>query len=178
MAERPSQQKDRAVPQLSCALCRDRKLKCDKLDPCTNCTSSGVVCVPVYRPRLPRGRHARRARNNTSPSATTPPTTATRRRNTQTVDPSIKPTSAAAALSDNGIDGNVLGSRIDRLESLVQAGDSSRTNSNLESSGLGDFVSCVTIFSSLHQKNVHLMQLLPLRCLLPVSPKSVNCGVE
>ncbi|KAH8882003.1 hypothetical protein GQ53DRAFT_886358 [Thozetella sp. PMI_491] len=46
-----------AVPVLSCELCRDRKVKCDKLDPCTNCMSAGVACVPVQRLRLPRGRH-------------------------------------------------------------------------------------------------------------------------
>ncbi|KAK3366253.1 C6 transcription factor [Lasiosphaeria ovina] len=49
------------VPQLSCELCRERKVKCDKLTPCTTCASAGVVCVPVRRPRLPRGRHARRS---------------------------------------------------------------------------------------------------------------------
>ncbi|RAK87880.1 hypothetical protein BO79DRAFT_174869 [Aspergillus costaricaensis CBS 115574] len=71
MASSPSQeQKNRTVPQLSCVLCRDRKLKCDKLDPCSNCTSSGVACMPIYRPRLPRGRYGRPARSRTSsPSA-------------------------------------------------------------------------------------------------------------
>ncbi len=59
-----------APPQLSCALCRDRKLKCDKLDPCTNCSSSGVICVPVYRRRLPRGRHAHK---NTPWNSSPPP---------------------------------------------------------------------------------------------------------
>ncbi|KAK0727595.1 hypothetical protein B0T26DRAFT_672238 [Lasiosphaeria miniovina] len=49
------------VPQLSCELCRERKVKCDKLTPCTTCASAGVVCVPVRRLRLPRGRHARRS---------------------------------------------------------------------------------------------------------------------
>lgn len=42
---------------------KERKVKCDKLDPCTNCCSSGITCVPIYRNRLPRGRHAR-PRNN------------------------------------------------------------------------------------------------------------------
>ncbi len=46
------------TPQLSCELCRERKVKCDKLTPCTNCTRSGAVCVPIHRKRLPRGRHA------------------------------------------------------------------------------------------------------------------------
>ncbi|ROW15896.1 hypothetical protein VPNG_02619 [Cytospora leucostoma] len=57
-------------PQLNCASCRDRKLKCDKLDPCTNCTSSGLVCMPVYRPRLPRGRHAAACGRRNSSSST------------------------------------------------------------------------------------------------------------
>lgn len=38
------------TPQLSCELCRERKVKCDKLSPCTN-------CIPVRRKRLPRCRH-------------------------------------------------------------------------------------------------------------------------
>ncbi|KAI0839917.1 hypothetical protein F5Y06DRAFT_303035 [Hypoxylon sp. FL0890] len=45
------------VPQLSCELCRKRKIKCDKFSPCSNCVKSEVTCVPVYRKRLPRGRH-------------------------------------------------------------------------------------------------------------------------
>jgi hypothetical protein len=44
-------------PQLSCELCRDRKVKCDKLTPCTNCATTGAQCVPVYRQRRARGRH-------------------------------------------------------------------------------------------------------------------------
>jgi hypothetical protein len=55
-------------PQLSCELCRDRKVKCDKLDPCSNCESAGVTCVPIYRHRLPRGRHAHPARTRSSPT--------------------------------------------------------------------------------------------------------------
>jgi len=47
------------TPQLSCELCRERKVKCDKLTPCTNCTKSGAECVAIHRKRLPRGRHAR-----------------------------------------------------------------------------------------------------------------------
>ncbi|KAI1416689.1 hypothetical protein F5Y13DRAFT_177688 [Hypoxylon sp. FL1857] len=46
-----------SVPQLSCELCRKRKIKCDKSSPCSNCVKSDVACVPVYRKRLPRGRH-------------------------------------------------------------------------------------------------------------------------
>ncbi|KAF7590310.1 hypothetical protein BBP40_003003 [Aspergillus hancockii] len=45
--------------RLSCELCRQRKVKCDKLDPCTNCQRFGVACVPVERARLPRGRSGR-----------------------------------------------------------------------------------------------------------------------
>ncbi|KAI0101980.1 hypothetical protein F4776DRAFT_676195 [Hypoxylon sp. NC0597] len=45
------------VPQLSCELCRKRKIKCDKSSPCSNCVKSDAACVPVYRKRLPRGRH-------------------------------------------------------------------------------------------------------------------------
>lgn len=47
------------LPQLSCDACRNRKVKCDKLNPCSNCISLGVACIPVHRLRLPRGRHVR-----------------------------------------------------------------------------------------------------------------------
>ena len=45
------------LPRLSCVQCRDRKVSCDKLNPCTNCQRMGVVCEPVQRRRLPRGRN-------------------------------------------------------------------------------------------------------------------------
>lgn len=45
------------TPQLSCELCCERKVKCDKLSPCTNCSKAGVACIPVRRKRLPRGWH-------------------------------------------------------------------------------------------------------------------------
>jgi hypothetical protein len=47
-----------STPQLSCELCRERKVKCDKRTPCSNCAKSGLQCVPIHRKRLPRGRHA------------------------------------------------------------------------------------------------------------------------
>ncbi|CAG8877567.1 unnamed protein product [Penicillium nalgiovense] len=42
--------------RLTCEACRQRKVKCDKLSPCTSCERLGLVCVPVERARLPRGR--------------------------------------------------------------------------------------------------------------------------
>ncbi|KAJ6157960.1 hypothetical protein N7470_005552 [Penicillium chermesinum] len=49
------QRKGITTPQLSCELCRKRKVKCDKLNPCTNCTTMGTACIPIYRTRLPPG---------------------------------------------------------------------------------------------------------------------------
>ncbi|KAL4925860.1 Zn(II)2Cys6 domain-containing transcription factor nscR [Aspergillus undulatus] len=121
---------EQAVPQLSCALCRNRKLKCDKLDPCTNCTSSGVVCSPVYRPRLPRGRHARTASHKSS-STNAPPSTIRRRI-------SSGGTSINAPAS-NESDRN-FGARIDRLESLVQGGETSKVRADVETNGLQDLM--------------------------------------
>ncbi|KGO41144.1 Transcription factor, fungi [Penicillium expansum] len=42
--------------RLTCEACRQRKVKCDKSSPCTSCHRLGLVCVPVERARLPRGR--------------------------------------------------------------------------------------------------------------------------
>ncbi|GKZ29020.1 hypothetical protein AbraIFM66950_002541 [Aspergillus brasiliensis] len=47
--------------RLSCETCRQRKVKCDKLNPCTNCQRLRTRCVPVERARLPRGRSGRPA---------------------------------------------------------------------------------------------------------------------
>ncbi|GES63577.1 C6 transcription factor [Aspergillus terreus] len=49
--------------RLTCELCRQRKVKCDKLNPCTNCQRLGATCVPVERARLPRGRSKRPSNN-------------------------------------------------------------------------------------------------------------------
>lgn len=35
--------------QHSCALCHQRKVKCDKRDPCSYCASRGVPCAPLTR---------------------------------------------------------------------------------------------------------------------------------
>lgn len=32
---------------LTCVLCAQRKVKCDKLHPCNNCVKAGVECVPT-----------------------------------------------------------------------------------------------------------------------------------
>lgn len=67
--DRRNRQRHAETPRLTCELCRTRKVKCDKANPCSNCVSVGVVCVPVHRPRLPRGIHARRQRR-VSPTPT------------------------------------------------------------------------------------------------------------
>lgn len=54
----PSQHlQPKPLPTLSCEFCRHRKIKCDKLDPCTACQRAGVKCESIRRKRLPRGRH-------------------------------------------------------------------------------------------------------------------------
>lgn len=59
---------DTEIPRLSCELCRERKVRCDKASPhCTNCVKAGMACVPVYRKRYSRGRHT--ARRNLGPRA-------------------------------------------------------------------------------------------------------------
>lgn len=52
-----------AVP-LSCQLCRKRKIRCDKQNPCGNCVTAQKECVPVVRARLPRGRNGGRKAMN------------------------------------------------------------------------------------------------------------------
>ncbi|GFF94872.1 hypothetical protein IFM53868_07737 [Aspergillus udagawae] len=45
--------------RLTCETCKRRKVKCDKLYPCTSCRKANFACVPVERTRLPRGRSAK-----------------------------------------------------------------------------------------------------------------------
>ena len=45
------------ITQLSCETCKERKVRCDKQDPCYACKATAIVCKPVYRKRLVRGRH-------------------------------------------------------------------------------------------------------------------------
>ncbi|KAE8137834.1 hypothetical protein BDV38DRAFT_282762 [Aspergillus pseudotamarii] len=47
------------MARLSCEACTKRKVKCDRLIPCTNCRNSGILCIPVERKRRPRGRSQR-----------------------------------------------------------------------------------------------------------------------
>ncbi|KAK9489924.1 fungal-specific transcription factor domain-containing protein [Lipomyces doorenjongii] len=42
---------------LSCTHCRQRKIKCDKSNPCSACKRSGTDCVFPKRIRVPRGQH-------------------------------------------------------------------------------------------------------------------------
>lgn len=48
-----------ATPRLSCVVCTERKVRCDKQTPCATCKATGADCRPVVRQRLPRGRHVK-----------------------------------------------------------------------------------------------------------------------
>ncbi|KAL6716875.1 hypothetical protein ACLMJK_004787 [Lecanora helva] len=49
-------------PSASCALCRRRKVKCDRNSPCGSCARAGVECVPSAPSQAPRGRQGGRKR--------------------------------------------------------------------------------------------------------------------
>ncbi|KAJ9285618.1 transcriptional regulator family: Fungal Specific TF [Paecilomyces variotii] len=100
------------TPQLSCELCRKRKVKCDKLNPCTSCASSGTACVPIYRTRLPRGRHV----NNPPHRGPLPPM-------------STKGPGEADRMIQHTVQVNEdLPERIYRLEALIQSMKSAQTS--------------------------------------------------
>ncbi|GAD96241.1 C6 transcription factor [Paecilomyces variotii No. 5] len=54
---RESLQPNSLKVRLCCEMCKRRKAKCDKRNPCSNCRRIGAVCLPVERARLPRGRY-------------------------------------------------------------------------------------------------------------------------
>lgn len=63
MASKPSPQRtsharaSQARKPLSCTSCRQRKVKCDRSDPCDQCLKLGIECIfPTRRIRAPRGR--------------------------------------------------------------------------------------------------------------------------
>lgn len=45
---------------LACALCQQRKVKCDRKFPCANCVRAGTQCVPTSAPRPRRRRFPER----------------------------------------------------------------------------------------------------------------------
>ncbi|CAG9983177.1 unnamed protein product [Clonostachys byssicola] len=47
---RPSTSRRRDKPQLSCNLCRHKKLRCDRQQPCYNCAGRGVSCIYAQNP--------------------------------------------------------------------------------------------------------------------------------
>ncbi|KAK6842038.1 fungal specific transcription factor domain-containing protein [Apiospora arundinis] len=54
---RPPLNRRRDKPQLSCNLCRRRKLRCDRCTPCGTCSSRNLQCTYANAPRSDRGRH-------------------------------------------------------------------------------------------------------------------------
>ncbi|KAM9880996.1 C6 transcription factor [Verticillium dahliae] len=58
----PLSQQDASNKPLSCANCRQRKIKCDKIEPrCTQCTRSALDCVFPARKRTRKPRQARQS---------------------------------------------------------------------------------------------------------------------
>ncbi|KAJ5288620.1 hypothetical protein N7478_001650 [Penicillium angulare] len=45
---------DRAVKSRSCVICRSRKVRCDKLSPCSNCRRANIACIYPSADRPPR----------------------------------------------------------------------------------------------------------------------------
>jgi len=46
------------LQKYSCALCKERKIKCDRTEPCVACTKAGVACI-FRAPEPPRRRKRR-----------------------------------------------------------------------------------------------------------------------
>lgn len=56
----PMNSKPRSSRVLSCVLCQQRKVKCDREFPCSNCRRSGAECVSTPQPQPRRRRFAER----------------------------------------------------------------------------------------------------------------------
>lgn len=93
---------DTDIPRLSCELCRERKVRCDKASPhCTNCVKAGMACVPVYRKRYSRGRHT--ARRNLGLRA----------------EGTVAAAAATAGVAPQQIEDDDLRDRVRRLECMI-----------------------------------------------------------
>lgn len=100
---------DTDIPRLSCELCRERKVRCDKAIPhCTTCVKAGMACVPVYRKRYSRGRHAPR----------------------RNVGPQARRTVPAAEAVPQQMEGDDLQDRVRRLECLISDMNHERRDAN------------------------------------------------
>jgi hypothetical protein len=65
-----------AAPKLrSCVVCRNRKVRCDKQTPCSNCRAANISCVYPTAERAPRWarRFERRLNNQAAASNSLPP---------------------------------------------------------------------------------------------------------
>lgn len=66
VSDRDTIEADRSVPtvvarQLACDPCRERKVRCDKLSPCSNCNSSNIICRTT-KERSKRRRNVQKSR--------------------------------------------------------------------------------------------------------------------
>lgn len=53
----------RRQPQISCNFCRSKKLKCDRGQPCSNCTARGIPCDGQSLPAVSRSLGPRQVRS-------------------------------------------------------------------------------------------------------------------
>ncbi|KFY08118.1 hypothetical protein V492_06517 [Pseudogymnoascus sp. VKM F-4246] len=66
----PASRSDTTPKLRSCVVCRSRKVRCDKLAPCTNCRRANIACVAPSSFRPPRwARRLERAGNTAAPGS-------------------------------------------------------------------------------------------------------------
>ncbi|KFY27854.1 hypothetical protein V493_03261 [Pseudogymnoascus sp. VKM F-4281 (FW-2241)] len=66
----PASRSNPAPKPRSCVACRSRKVRCDKLAPCTNCRRANIACVAPSASRPPRwARRLERGANTTGPGS-------------------------------------------------------------------------------------------------------------
>ncbi|OBT74564.1 hypothetical protein VF21_07556 [Pseudogymnoascus sp. 05NY08] len=69
-ASLPASKSDPTPKLRSCVVCRSRKVRCDKLAPCTNCRRANIACVAPSAFRPPRwARRLERAANTVGPGS-------------------------------------------------------------------------------------------------------------
>ena len=108
------------VKQRSCLTCRQRKVRCDKASPCSNCRRADIACVFPSTDRPPRW--ARRLRAGLGP-----PQQPSQQQQQQQQPPHARPAAAGglssaggAGGSINAVDAGLVIERLRHLENLVR----------------------------------------------------------
>lgn len=96
---------------ISCKLCRQRKLRCSRIFPCSNCTCRGVVCEHDGPVTAPAPRASAAVNSNTNPPITV----------SAPIDDPMPVDEGERSLAPKDVPNAELLARLEKLEALIAA---------------------------------------------------------